>query len=163
MNNTERSLTNKQLKDHCHACFESLSWTGVIVGALVATGLGFLLNLFNVGIGLSLFDDSKTGVLTIVIGGLLAMFIGGFVTMFVAGWVSGYISRSYCTNRCMGILQGFAAWCLALIISLFLVASNVGFFTTSSHLLVDHLSSKPSISFTRNENAPAISNVQANN
>ncbi len=162
MNDIENTFSKKQDKDRYPRCNESLSWTGIVAGGLAATGLGFLLNLFNIGIGLSIFDYSTQGVMTIMIGGLIAMFIGGFATMFIAGWVSGYISRPYCSNRYMGVLQGFAAWCFALIISLFLIASNVGFFLSSSHLLIDNLSISPTISFTTDEHAPTISNLNPN-
>ena len=48
----ERNVNELQAGHHYDG-IKALSWTGVIAGALVATGLGFLLNLFDVGIGLA--------------------------------------------------------------------------------------------------------------
>ena len=161
MNEGERISTEKHFRDHCHKGFKKLSWTGVIAGALVATGLSFLINLFDIGIGLSIVNNTKEGVATVVVGGLIGMIIGAIVTMFVAGWVSGFIARSCCWHRHLGLFQGFTTWCLALIITLILLSHNVGFLTLGSRLLADNLSSSPTVRITTDENAPALSEIRA--
>jgi hypothetical protein len=162
MKEAERISTEKHFMDHCHKCFRKLSWTGVIAGALVATGLSFLFNLFDIGIGLSVVNNTKEGVVTVVVGGLIGMIIGAIVTMFVAGLVSGYIARSCCWHRHLGILQGFTTWCLALVITLVLFSHNIGYLTFGSRLLVDNLSSSPTVRITTDENAPAVSQIREN-
>lgn len=101
---------------HCH--WKRLSWTAVIVGALVGVGLTFLLFLFSAAIGLSAFAvDSTTGAVTLVVGGFIGVVIAILVSMFVAGWVAGYLGRPYTMGCNLGVLYGFTAWCLALLIT----------------------------------------------
>lgn len=105
-------------------CF---SWTAVVVGALVAIGLSFLLNVFNVAIGLSAFTTSPEGNATLAVGGFVALTIGSIVTMFVAGLVAGYLGQAHGTSRHTGELYGFSAWCLALIVTIFLTTHVANF------------------------------------
>lgn len=96
------------------------AWKPIIAGALVAIGLSFLLNLFNVAIGLTAFTTDSTGVQTLALGGLIGTSIGTIACMFAAGWIAGYLGIDYCDERHLGALYGFLAWCLALIIAIFL-------------------------------------------
>jgi hypothetical protein len=162
MNNEQVNCANHGDMTHCHKCVKLISWTGVIAGALIATGLSFLFNLFDIGIGLSVVSNSKEGVETVIVGGLIGMIIGAIVTMYVAGWVSGYIARPYCWNPHLGVLQGFTTWCLALIITLILLSSHVSFVTFGSQLLSRHVSTNPMVQITTNENAPAVSEIRGN-
>ena len=100
---------------HCH--WKRLSWTAVIVGALVGVGLTFLLALFSAAIGLSAFSMDSTGATTLAVGGFIGVVIGILVSMFLAGWVAGYLGRPYAMGRNLGVLYGFTAWCLALLLT----------------------------------------------
>lgn len=163
--NSEFNLKDPSCHEHYRPIYRSLSWTGVIAGALVAISLSFLLNLFEMGIGLSIVQTSEQGVVTMVIGGLIAMAVGGMIVMFAAGWVSGYLARFYHWHRHVGILQGLAAWSLALILTFLLLGLHSNLLTYSSQLLTETSLLNPSapstINLTNNDNAPAV-NVNAN-
>lgn len=118
------------MHEHGHRCFHKcFSWTAVFSGALVGIGLSFLLNIFSVAIGLSIFSTSN-GVMSLAVGGFIGLIIGIIVSMFVSGWVAGYLGRPFCFKRNLGILYGFVTWCLALIITILLM-SYVGRYITS--------------------------------
>lgn len=122
--------------DNCMSCcVSSLSWTAVIVGALVGIGLAFLLNLFSVAIGLSVYTTTTAGAMTLAIGGMVGLAIGIIVSMYVAGWVAGYLGRSHCVKRNLGVLYGFTAWCLALLITVMMTANMGRYISTYSHFL----------------------------
>lgn len=106
---------------HCNEC-KCFSWKPVIAGAFIAIGLTFLLNLFGVAIGLTAFGTNDQGTETLAFGGLFATALGVIVSMFATGWLTGYLGRNYCTERHLGAIYGFLAWCLALIITVFLAA-----------------------------------------
>jgi hypothetical protein len=162
MNERQDILREKTVIDQRCKSYKALSWTGVVTGALVATGLGFLLNLFNIGIGLSVVNHTPEGITSVMVGGLIATLIGTMVTLFAAGWVSGFLARSYTWHKHLGVMQGFTAWCVALLIMLMLFSSNVGHFTLGSAVLADTFSPKATIAVTTNENAPAISAKNVN-
>ncbi len=105
----------------CHR--RLISGSAIIIGALVGVGLGFLLNLFIVAIGLSAFTTDKDGMIILAVGGLLGMMIGTIACMFTAGYAAGYLGRPYCLKHNLGIMYGFAAWALALILTVLLTGS----------------------------------------
>lgn len=111
--------------DHTHCCVKWVSWTAVFVGALVGLGLSFLLNLFNIAIGLSVFTTSADGMVTLAVGGFIGLLIGAIVSMFVAGYTAGYLGRPFCTKHNLGVLYGFTTWCLMLILTI-LLTSHIG-------------------------------------
>lgn len=121
----------KQSREICPRgiCSRGLSWSAIIAGAFVAIGLSFLLNLFDIGIGLSAYSTTTTekGARALAFGGYIAMVIGVMVAMFVAGWVSGFIAKPKCTSGCHGVLYGFLTWCLALILSFILLGQATQF------------------------------------
>lgn len=112
-------LTHTDCSIHKHCCF---SWTGIWVGALIAVGLSFLLNLFSASIGLSFVKTSAAGVATLAIGGFIGLLIGIVVTMFIAGWIGGHLAQraTGVGSSCMGVLYGFATWCVALVLAVLL-------------------------------------------
>jgi hypothetical protein len=122
MINQPRSI-HEHTHDHAHLCLKCISWTALFTGALVGTGLSFLLNLFSIAIGLSVYTTTTAGATSIAVGGLLGMAIGVIVAMFISGFVAGYLGRSHCKRRHLGVLYGFTTWCLALIITVLLTAS----------------------------------------
>lgn len=101
-----------------------LSWQPIMVGALVAIGLSFILNLFSVAIGLNSFTTTSEGAQNVIFGGLLGSAIGIIAVMFGAGWLTGYLSQRHCAKRHLGALYGFLAWSIALIL-IALLASPV--------------------------------------
>lgn len=117
--------------DHCFShCLSRLSWTAVIVGALVGMGIAFLLNLFNIAIGLSIYSMKPDGAPVLAIGGLLGMAIGVIVSMFTAGCVAGYLGRPYCLRRNLGVMYGFVTWCVALFLTV-VFTTHMGRYITS--------------------------------
>ncbi|KTC93136.1 MULTISPECIES: hypothetical protein [Legionella] len=99
-----------------HSC-KRLSWTAVFVGAIVGVGLSFLLGLFGAAIGLSIFSMGANGVTTLAVGGLIGIVLSIIVSMLVAGYTAGYLGRLYCPRRNLGVLYGFTAWSVALMLS----------------------------------------------
>ena len=107
-----------------HKC---LSWSAIIAGAIVAFVIGFLLNLFGAAIGLAAFTNTQAGVSVFAIGGFIALCIVAVASMFVGGMVAGYLGRSYCTKRNLGILYGFLAFGLSLFITALLATPMANF------------------------------------
>lgn len=132
---------------------DKFCWTPVICGALVAIGLSFLLNLFSVAIGLSFLKTNEAGLVTLAVGGYIGLVIGGVSAMFVAGFVSGYLGRCSNPQRNLGVVYGFASWCLALILAALLAAQlgkYVSFYTNVA-------SNPTALVNLNNNNAPVIS------
>ncbi|KTC65073.1 Uncharacterised protein (plasmid) [Legionella adelaidensis] len=119
----EAVVTTHAHHDHA-ACFhfKRISWSAIFVGALIAIGLGFLLNLFGMAIGITALNMDDNGAFMVSVGGLIAILIGVIVSMLVAGYAAGYLGRLYCPQRNLGILYGFATWSLALLLSAILAA-----------------------------------------
>jgi hypothetical protein len=120
-----RNTTVPPLHDHdtmCHYPLKRICWSAIFVGALVAIGLGFLLNLFGMAIGITAMSMDEQGAFVVSVGGLIGILIGVIASMLVAGYASGYLGRLYCPRRNLGILYGFATWSLALILSAVLAA-----------------------------------------
>lgn len=98
----------------------SLSWSAVVSGALVALGLGFLLQLFGLAIGLSAYHTNASGT-TLAIGSLLGLMLGVIVSMGIAGLVAGCLGRYCCYHSSEAVTYGFLAWSLALLLSALLM------------------------------------------
>ncbi|MCX7124855.1 MAG: hypothetical protein NTU49_03705 [Gammaproteobacteria bacterium] len=138
--------------------FKCVSWSAILVGALVGLGISFLLNLFGFSIGLSLLTTSKAGMITLAIGGFIGLLISVFVSMFVAGMTAGYLGRSYCGKRKLGVVYGFTTWCVALILSV-LLASHIMHFVSNYTTLITN---QAVVSVTQNQEMPAVT-TQAKN
>jgi len=117
--------------------FKRISWSAIFVGALVAVGLSFLLDLFGVAIGLSAFTMSKDGAVVLSGGGLLGVIIGIVASMVVAGYAAGYLGRFYCPQRNLGIVYGFTTWTVALLFSA-VVAAQISSYVTSYSKAISH-------------------------
>jgi len=129
----------KEDQSHQTCCnIGCLSWTSVFAGALVALGLSFLFNLFGLAIGLSAYTTSAEGLLMLTAGGYIGIAISVMITMFLAGWVSAYLGRANCTCKKMGILYGFLAWSLALVLSICLASSVGRYITLQRDALMHH-------------------------
>lgn len=130
----KKTLAEEQ---NCHAHpFKRISWTAVIVGALVGVGLTFLLTLFSIAIGLSAFTAGKGGSPIIAIGGLIGIAIAVIASMVTAGYAAGYLGRLCSPHRNLGILYGFTTWSVSLLLGA-AVWGHVGQYTSSfSHAVV---------------------------
>lgn len=113
------------------------AWFPVVVGGLVGLGLAFLLNLFSIAIGLSLFTTDPTGAKVLAIGGLVGMLIGIVAAMYTSGFTAGYLSGHSCCKTNTGVLYGFAAWCVGLIL-MALLASAIGNYVQAYTNFVNH-------------------------
>lgn len=131
MINTEPTIVDNMKHKHL-CCVKCVSWTAIFIGALVAVGLSFLLDVFGVAIGLSAFTTNKEGMVTLAVGGYIGMVLSVIIAMFVAGWTTGYLGRSHCSNRNLGALYGFAMWCVAFIVTVLLV-TQVNQFVSITH------------------------------
>lgn len=106
----------------------SISWTALGVGSLLIVGLSYLMRLFTVGVGLSAYTTTTSGTMAFAITGFVCLIILSYLLLFLAGWITGLISSVYSDKRWLGLLHGFAAWCLALVIMGAFVAPNHPFF-----------------------------------
>lgn len=120
---------NEQCGTQSNSC-KRMSWSAVFAGALVGIGLSFLLNLLSVAIGLSIVSTTNEGAATIATGGLIGILIGTVIAGYFGGYAAGYLGRPFCQHRNIGILYGFVAWCLALILTAIL-ATNIGRYVAS--------------------------------
>jgi MFS family permease len=129
---------NKDQSVCAPACgMKCLSWTPVMIGALFAIGFSFLLNLFSTAIGLSIYTVTPEGVSKLTVGGMVGFGIGVIASMFVAGWIAGYFGKSHCDRKHCGAVYGFATWCLALVIAIFMAAQFTNFVTGYSSYLAN--------------------------
>lgn len=143
-------------------CLKHVSWTAVFVGAFVGVGLSFLLHLFSMAIGLSILNtQSGTTSNTIAIGGLIAVIICVLVSMFVTGWTAGYLGRPFCSRRNLGVVHGFTAWVLALLIGVLCivplshyVAAYTKFISNPAEMSFSK-SMAPAATTTSDDNKPA--------
>jgi len=127
---SESIITDK----HCYS-FKRISWTAIVVGALIGVGLGFLLNLFGIAIGLSTTTVSTNGAMAVAIGGFIGILIGVIISMGIAGYAAGYLGRFYCPKRNLGILYGFTTWSLALLLSAVITTQISNYLSTYSHTI----------------------------
>ena len=123
-----------------HCCctphlLKRISWTAILVGAIVAMGLSFLLNLFGIAIGLSTFTLSKDGAIVLAVGGLIGILIGIVASMLAAGYAAGYLGRLHCPQRNLGIVYGFTTWSVALIFSAVIGAQISAYITSYSNAI----------------------------
>lgn len=166
MTNDQFRPMEPHMHEHSHMNRGCVSWTAIFIGALVAVGIVFLLNLFNMGIGLAAFTASPNGMMVLAIGGLLGLIIGTIIAMFVAGWVAGhiagYLTHYHPFNRHLGVLHGFAAWSVALIISVVLIASHVNLVTYGSQFFYNNTPVTQSVPVANSESGTVATQTVAN-
>lgn len=127
----EKITTNES--HYCRHFYKRISWSAILIGALVALGLGFLLNLFGVAIGLSALS-TDAGQTSIAIGGFLGLLIGTIATMFVAGYTAGYLGRLYSPRQNIGVVYGFGTWTLALVLAALVSTPFANYLASYSNL-----------------------------
>lgn len=159
----QHTVLKEEFIKTCHhhkcCCMKCISWSAIIVGALVALGLGFLMNLFGISIGLSAFNPSASGVKSLAIGAYFGLLIGTIIIMFISGWIAGYLGRSPHVKRDLGAIYGFTTWTLSLILMV-LLASHFTQFSTTSNSALDYSnknSTHYNVTTTTNSKAPVVS------
>ena len=145
---------------HHHGYPWCIAWTAIFAGAFVGIGLSFLLNIFNLAIGLSVFSQlGEGGMATLAVGGLIGMLIGTIIVMFLSGLVSGYLGRTSCHKQNLGILYGFLTWVLALILTAIFAAQLGNYISTYSN----EMTNPSNINLVVNSNKGAmLTKTQAN-
>lgn len=129
--------TSHQEHIKSHVCTAGcISWTAIVLGALTAVSLSFILNLLALAIGLTAFPTGENGVAAFAVTGFVGLAVISIVVMFTAGWVAGVLGRGNCLRRKMGELYGIGTWCLALILYI-LLASSVGQFFSQTNYLIN--------------------------
>src|SRR5688572_22301369 len=121
---------NMNNASHCNICndpntcthktvcgIRCVSWSGILIGAFIAVGLSFLLNLFSVAIGLSTYHMGPDGAQTLAVGGLIGFAIGIIAIMYFSGWVAGFLGRVRCSSGNCGSIYGLTMWCVALVLT----------------------------------------------
>lgn len=161
MNNESCHTCNQpNVNGHKCACgIRCISWSAIFIGAIVAIGLSFLLNVFSASISLSAYHMSADGVKSLAIGGYIGILIGSIAVMFFSGWIAGYLGRGRCVTGCCGGLYGFAAWCVALIL-MAMFAANLNKFVASANAFID-APAYSSVAVTTQDAAPVVSTNNA--
>jgi hypothetical protein len=116
--------------------YKRISWSAILVGALVGLGLSFLLNLFGLAIGLSATTAGEDGAMALAIGGVIGVIIAIIASMVAAGYAAGYLGRLYCPGRNLGILYGFTTWSVALLLAAAVAAQVNNYATTYSQAVM---------------------------
>lgn len=126
-----------QKHEHDHVCgHHRVSGMAIVIGALVAIGLGFLANILSLAIGLTAFPVSTEGKVAFAATGFVWLVVLAIVTMFIAGWVAGWLGRPLAFKRKLGEIYGFSAWVLALVVTI-LLANSAGDYLTQRTYMVD--------------------------
>ena len=136
--NSNMTSGNQEHREHIKSHFcnvRCISWSAIVIGAIVAVSFSFLLNLFALAVGLSAFPTTSDGQTTFAVWGFVGLIVLAIIAMFPAGYVAGVLGRSHCMKRKMGELYGVAAWGLALILTIFLASSLSQFVRQSSYLV----------------------------
>ncbi|SRR5579883_188694 len=136
MMDDKKIMDGSCMHEHKIICLKRISWSAIFVGALVGLGLSFLLNLFSVAIGLTAFITNASA-LTLAIGGFIGLLIGVIVAMFVAGYTAGYLGKPYCAPRNLGVMYGFTAWCVALLLGV-IFSTHMGHYVSAYSNFITH-------------------------
>lgn len=142
-------------------CFKCISWSAIFVGALVAIGLSFIVYLFTSGLELSIFTTNSAGLISLAVGTFIWLIFASYISMFIAGLIAGLLARPN-NHRCgLGVLHGFTAWCLSLVIvSVLALHSSFLMVTAGTSQLAER--NQPSIQMTNSPSAPAITTDNSN-
>jgi uncharacterized membrane-anchored protein YitT (DUF2179 family) len=120
----------------------NLNWSAVFAGGLVGVGLGFLLHLFGIAIGLSAYSLNPNGAYIVTIGGLIGLIIGAIASMGAAGYVAGHLGTYHHCQCHGGIIYGFLAWSMVLVLSALLVMPMTRYVSYyKANLIPNHIAS----------------------
>jgi MFS family permease len=160
-NETRMNMQNGNPDNYLHRCSTGcFSWTAIIIGALVGTGLGFLLNLLGSALGLAAFSPSREGLLILAASGFIGMVVGVMIVTFISGWIAGFIGSVKCECRSLGILYGFSAWSLTLIVSILLASSAAQFVSSEYEIFTNPGASAHKLTASKVANTISNSDVR---
>lgn len=108
------------------AGFRSPSWGAIIAGLVAAMGVHFLLLMLGMAAGMGAAEPASDAnpAAAISLGAAAVWSISALISMWVGGWVAGRCAVR--VHSVSGGVHGFLVWCLATLITLFLVASGAG-------------------------------------
>lgn len=104
-----------------------ISWTAILAGALVGVGVNFLLNLLALGLAMACFSVALSGKTEFSFFGFMWFWFSAILAMFTTGWVAGILTPPLLPHRAWGILYGFLAWALLLIITVIIITNMIQF------------------------------------
>ncbi|WED43997.1 hypothetical protein [Legionella cardiaca] len=110
-----------------------LSWTAVVSAAIIGIGLNFLFNLLSLALGISSFSIDIQGKTTFSLAGYFCFCISSIISMFFTGWVAGKLTPPQPLKKMWGILYGFLAWSLLLILTVVLLTNFIQFLAFHSN------------------------------
>ncbi|KTC99417.1 hypothetical protein [Legionella erythra] len=102
-----------------------LSWSAIFAGAIAGVGLNFLLNLLSLGLGISSFSIDSEGNTFFSFAGFLCFCLAAVLAMFMTGWIAGKLSPVVVKARAFGLLIGFIAWSMLLIMTIILITNMI--------------------------------------
>lgn len=102
-----------------------ISWTAIFSGAVIGVGLNFLLNLLTLGLALSCFSIALSGKTEFSLVGFLCFCVSAMIAMFTTGWIAGKLTPRVLLHPAWGILYGFLAWSVLLIITIILITNMI--------------------------------------
>lgn len=108
---------NSSEHEHCHIHpNKCISWTAILVGALIALGLGLLFGLLGAVIGLNSLKTVNNGSVVLAFGGMLGIIVCVIVATTISGYIAGHLGRLYCSQHHFGIIYGLTTWVSSLIL-----------------------------------------------
>lgn len=125
--NSNPSFTSIRATEHVSvADSRSPAWGAVIAGLIAAIGVHFLMLMLGMAAGLGAAEPATDDNPAAAIGaGAAAVWsISALIAMWVGGWVAGRCAVR--VHSVSGGVHGFLVWCLATIITLFLITSSAG-------------------------------------
>jgi hypothetical protein len=108
-----------------HPIWGKISWPAIVAGAVAGVGLNFLLNLLSLGLHFASFSIDGAGNLTFSFFGYLSFCVSGFIAMFFTGWISASAAIPLSPNKLWGVLHGFLAWSLLLMLTIILITNMI--------------------------------------
>lgn len=105
----------------------SFSWTAIFSAAIVGFGLNFLLNLFALAIGLSIFSEKEANQIVFSLWSFSGFIAVAFISMFATGWVAGKLTPPSYRVKWWGMLYGFIAWTVCFIMTFVLITNMLQF------------------------------------
>ncbi len=97
-------------------------WDAIFAGTVTAIVIGSALNLLGISLGMVTFDPRTTDAATISTVSIVWIMLTTLIYSFVSGWISSYFSKARTAKD--GVLQGFVAWSLATIFTIFVLSSS---------------------------------------
>lgn len=105
---------------------ESISWSSIIAGMLIAIVIQICLSLLGIGIGLSTIDAKTETNPTdgLGIGTGIWYFLSSLISVFAGAWIAGRLAQ---TRRLFdGIIHGLLTWSLITLVTLYFLSTTIG-------------------------------------